>query len=177
MTGTGADSKVSAFDLIGAALPAAALLLIANGFVTMFAFVGEPIRDRIFFGIEQGIGTFTAFLALSAVALTLHSRQAGSGNPRWNAVTILAAQIVAVVVLAAAVYSVWYVLSLSLKFRVPGTNANGVAISFGERSWSERVTEILGPTSSALLGVVTLIATRWRRSTEPIRSAVTIADA
>jgi hypothetical protein len=152
---------LSPFDWMAAALPLGALLVLGSQIIGQFAFSGAAIRDRIFFVAESGAGTFTALLALAAVALSIAATQIGGG--RWTRWSVGAATVVAVIVIVAAVYSVWYLVSLHV--HIPGPNSNeGVAISFAQRDWSQRIAEMLHAATAALLAVVTLISARSARS-------------
>lgn len=151
---------------VAVSLVGAALLMLGSGFAAMFTFTGVPTRDRLFYGAQRGGGAFPLTLGLAAVVIAILCSRSTRREAPWIPWSTAGAIIVAVIAIAAAAYSIWYVLSLHAT--APGPNLSpGVLFSFGEQAWAEKITEILHDAATILLGGVTLWAVRLAR---PARS-------
>ena len=163
----------SVFVLIGLALPLAAVLVIASSVAESFGDAGDSIRDRIFVG-SQGAGPFAASLVLGA-AVIMFVRSDLCQTRWWDRWALVAIRVVAISVIGAAIYAVWYALTLHVQ--IPGPNSPGnLVIGFGYQPWSERLRVIFAAGAGALIGLVTLLTVRQpsrhgNRTDEPISAA------
>lgn len=157
------DSRITVvLRIVAVSLVGAALLILGSGFAAIFTYAGAPIRDRLFYGIERGGGPFPMTLGLAAALIAVLCARLSEQDAPWMICSRVGASVVAGIVIGASAYSIWYVVSLHVS--IPGPNSSaGVILSFGERTWGEKVTEILHDASAILLGGVTVWAVRRSR--------------
>jgi len=163
------EGSRSVWPIMAAGLSVTALLMIGSGVASMVALRGASIRDRVFYGCEFGAGVFTALLALGAIVLlTAESHRAQSS--RWSHRTLANARLVAGIVIAAALYSVWFIVTMHAH-----ASAAGATVGSGIEGWAGRIAEMLPAGGSAILGVLILVGAR-QLSNEP-ESGVNGTDA
>ncbi len=152
------EGSRSLWPAMAAGLSVTALLMIGSGVASIVALSGASIRDRVFYGCELGAGVFTALLALGAIVLlTAESYRAQSNGSSHR--TLANARLVAGIVIAAAIYSVWFVVTRH-------ANASATTVGSGIQGWAGRIAEMLRAGGSAILGVLILVGAR-RLSNEP----------
>ena len=152
-------SRGMLLSLVAVTLVAVALLILASGVSAVFTYSGVAIRDRIYFGAERGAGVFPVALGLAAVLISIWCASLADVDVRLLSWTRAAAMAIAVVVIGAALFSIWYVLSLHVS--IPGPNSSAsVGFSIGEHAWSEKLTQILQRAAALLMSAVTLVAIR-----------------
>ena len=159
---SGQRSTVVVVRLVAVTLAIVALLIVATGVTSLFTYSGVAMRDRIFLGAERGAGVFTGLLGLAVALLSIWCANLGDSGSRWIVWSRAGANVIAVVVISAAAFSIWFTLSLHV--HVPGPNSSAsLRFSLGERAWSERLTEVLQDTVALVVGSATLVVVRWAR--------------
>jgi hypothetical protein len=150
-------------ETVARVLPLVAGLLVVSSAVQVFAFDGFAAGDRIYTAAANMTAPFTAFLALAGIVLLaarprLVDRDAGR-------LAVAAASAVAIVTLAAAVVTIWRVVTFD-----PGSSITGASSSIvGDGSWPLRVNVLLRAFAViAITGLTLLVAMRLRATDEPV---------
>jgi hypothetical protein len=154
---SGVDTTIGT---VAALLPAAAILLMGET-VARVAISDAAWRDRLAFG-AGGIADFAIVaLALGAsLVLLLMPRPL-----RWERWTRIASAVIAVAVICAAAYLIWYLLTLRVdnsNINIPGRYVNFFGLEY--RRWAVRTGVIATSSAMIVLGIATLVALARQRS-------------
>jgi hypothetical protein len=128
-----------------------AALEIASKVVEVFGFLGTSTRDRIF-AIAESAGVVPVLLVVVAI-LILRTRHASA---RWP---VAVGRGVAVVVVVASIYGLWYVIFVHTDF--PSADISQSYVAFVTRNSALRFSGVIRFASAGVLAVGALRFASW----------------
>ncbi|MCU1427198.1 MAG: hypothetical protein JWL83_1198, partial [Actinomycetia bacterium] len=139
-------------------------LSILASLVQVFGFNGQGVlgRERFYDAALYAANPFPALLALAAVIILATRPAPGAGRSR--ALTRAGANAVSLLVVVAAVCTIWHALTVHV--HIPGPNSNSVAgltFDLGGGVWAYRLEQALRALSAAVPAGLTLYVSRRSR--------------
>jgi hypothetical protein len=154
--------RIALLDLVAWFLPLIALVMILGDVVQVFGLRGFSARERFYITAVGIASPIPALVALAAVVIL------GAGDRRadnrMTAVTRAGAEALSLLVVVAAVATIWHALTVHI--HIPGPNSTNTAsltFGLGDGVWAYRLEQALRALSAAVPAGLTLyVSRRWR---------------
>jgi hypothetical protein len=154
---------------VAGVLPLASMAQIAAGIAAAVSLSGGRLSDRVAYGAARFVGAFVSGLALAAATMVTVSVRRRDRLASW---TRAASGFVAVVVICAGLYLMWFLITIHVPNPIGAPQSSDFSayiVRSQYDAWGARIAEMFFTTAGIVLAAMTLVVLgrRWRAAEPP----------